>query len=80
MASVFFRRTTFLRAAGARTAVSMVAIPSRGTAAIHANGIDAIQFEFGTTYRQDAEVDNTAKRAAKSIVVFNEAYLRRPTD
>jgi hypothetical protein len=46
----------------------------------HANGIDAIQFEFGTTYRQDAEVDNTAKRAAKSIVVFNEAYLRRPTD
>jgi hypothetical protein len=46
----------------------------------HANGIDAVQFEFGIAYRQDAELKNTVKRAAKSIVVIYEAYLRRPTD
>jgi N-formylglutamate amidohydrolase len=46
----------------------------------HANGIDAVQFEFGITYRQDAELGSTVKRAAKSIVVFYEAYLRRPAD
>jgi N-formylglutamate amidohydrolase len=46
----------------------------------HANGIDGVQFEFGITYRQDAEVGSTVKRAAKSVVVFYEAYLRRPAD
>jgi hypothetical protein len=36
--------------------------------------------EFGTTYPQDAELENTLTRAAKSIGVFYEAYSRRPTD
>lgn len=42
-----------------------------------ANGIDAVQFEFGVNYREEAELDGTIKRAAKSIVVFYEAYLKR---
>jgi hypothetical protein len=43
----------------------------------HANGIDAVQFEFGVKYRQEAELDATIKRAARSIVVFYDAYLKR---
>jgi N-formylglutamate amidohydrolase len=46
----------------------------------HANGIDAVQFEFGVDYRQEAALDSTIKRAAKSIVVFYEAYLRLSTN
>jgi N-formylglutamate amidohydrolase len=41
-------------------------------------GIDAVQFEFGTQYRQKAELENSAKRAAKSIVGFYAAYLKLP--
>ena len=42
-----------------------------------ASGIDAVQFEFGVKYRQEAELDATIKRAARSIVVFYDAYLKR---
>jgi N-formylglutamate amidohydrolase len=42
----------------------------------HANGIDAVQFEFGVSYREEAELDSTIKRAAKSIGVFYQAYLK----
>jgi hypothetical protein len=36
-----------------------------------------VQFEFGVKYRQEAELDATIKRAARSIVVFYDAYLKR---
>jgi hypothetical protein len=35
-----------------------------------------VLFEFGVNYRQEAELDSTIKRAAKSIVVFYQAYLK----
>jgi N-formylglutamate amidohydrolase len=43
-----------------------------------ANGIDAVQMEFGSEYRQKAVLDQSAKEAAKAIVVFYEAYLKKP--
>lgn len=43
-----------------------------------ANGIDAVQMEFGTAYRQKAVLEQSAKNAAKAIVVFYEAFLRKP--
>jgi N-formylglutamate amidohydrolase len=43
-----------------------------------ANGIDAVQVEFGSDYRQKATLDQSAKDAAKAIVVFYEAYLQTP--
>jgi N-formylglutamate amidohydrolase len=42
------------------------------------NGIDAVQMEFGSDYRQKAVLDQSAKETAKAIVVFYEAYLRKP--
>jgi len=42
------------------------------------SGIDAVQFEFGSKYRQTTELESTAKRAAKSIVGFYSAYLKLP--
>ena len=41
----------------------------------HADGIDAMQFEFGVDYRKRGTLDNTIKHAAKSIAAFYEAYL-----
>ena len=50
-----------------------------GTYGSHnAGGIDAVQMEFGSRYRQKAEVAETAKDAAKAIVAFYEAYLKKP--
>lgn len=42
-----------------------------------ANGIDAVQIEFGADYRQKAVVDRSAKDAARAIVVFYEAQLKK---
>src|SRR5262249_36023336 len=46
----------------------------------NANGIDAMQFEFGVSYREEAKLESTIKRAAKSIVVFYEAYMKPPAN
>lgn len=43
-----------------------------------ANGIDAVQMEFGADYRQKAVLDKSAKEAARAIAVFYEAYLKKP--
>lgn len=46
-------------------------------------GIDAVQFEFGSNYRREAKLDDTAERAAEAVATFYRAYLqrkpRRPT-
>ena len=42
-----------------------------------ANGIDAVQLEFGSRYRRDDELDRTAARAARAIVTFYKAYVER---
>jgi N-formylglutamate amidohydrolase len=50
-----------------------------GTYGSHdAGGIDAVQMEFGSVYRQRPEVAETAKEAAKAIVAFYDAYLKIP--
>ena len=41
-------------------------------------GIDAVQMEFGTRYRQKAVLDKSASDAAKAIAAFHEAYLKQP--
>jgi N-formylglutamate amidohydrolase len=41
--------------------------------------IDTVQLEFGTKYRQKAELESSATRAAKSIVAFYAAYLKQPS-
>ena len=41
------------------------------------DGIDAVQMEFGTRYRQNAAVDKAAQEAGKAIAGFYEAYLKR---
>lgn len=38
-------------------------------------GIDAVQFEFGSRYRQQSEIDRTVKAAAAAIVGFYKRYL-----
>jgi hypothetical protein len=43
-----------------------------------ADGIDAVQMEFGSKYRQKAVVDQVAKDAGKAIAAFYEAYLKMP--
>ena len=40
------------------------------------DGIDAVQFEFGSKYRAKAEIDQSARKAAKAIGAFYEAYLK----
>jgi N-formylglutamate amidohydrolase len=40
------------------------------------NGIDAVQFEFGTRYRQKPVLDKSAQDAARAIAAFHEAYLK----
>ena len=48
-----------------------------GTYGSHnANGIDAVQMEFGSKYRQNAAVDKAARDAGKAIAAFYEAYLK----
>jgi N-formylglutamate amidohydrolase len=39
-------------------------------------GIDAVQMEFGSKYRQNAAVDNAAVDAGRAIAGFYEAYLK----
>jgi N-formylglutamate amidohydrolase len=46
----------------------------------NADGIDAVQMEFGSRYRRRDTVDTAAAAAAKAIVAFYEAYLRKPHD
>ena len=43
-----------------------------------ANGIDAVQMEFGADYWQKGALDRSARDAARAIVSFYEAYLRKP--
>ena len=42
------------------------------------DGVDAIQFEFGSNYRQTAVLDKSAGDAAAAIVAFYDAYLKNP--
>lgn len=43
------------------------------------NGIDAVQFEFGTKYRvSGSTVERYAKGAAAALVAFHDAYLKAP--
>ena len=39
-------------------------------------GIDAVQMEFGTRYRENTTVDKSGRDAGKAIAGFYEAYLR----
>jgi N-formylglutamate amidohydrolase len=40
------------------------------------DGIDAVQFEFGTHLRSRSEIDSSMRKAARAIVAFHEAYLK----
>jgi N-formylglutamate amidohydrolase len=40
------------------------------------DGIDAVQMEFGSRYRQNAAVDKAAVDAGKAVAAFYEAYLK----
>jgi len=40
------------------------------------DGIDAVQFEFGTRYREKAELERSIKRAAAAIVAFHQTHLK----
>ncbi len=40
-----------------------------------AEGIDAVQFEYGSSYRKLEKLDDTAKRTAAAIAKFYAAYL-----
>jgi N-formylglutamate amidohydrolase len=42
------------------------------------NGVDAMQFEFGSNYRQKSVLDKSGKDVAKAIVAFYEVYLKNP--
>ena len=42
------------------------------------NGIDAVQMEFGTRYRQPAVLERSARDAGRAIAAFYEAYLEQP--
>jgi len=41
-----------------------------------AHGIDVVQFEFGSKYRQKDAFGQSARSAAKSIVAFHDTYLK----
>ena len=43
-----------------------------------AQGIDAIQMEFGADYRKQPVVDKSGKDAGRAIAEFYEAYLKNP--
>ena len=40
------------------------------------NGIDAVQMEFGSRYRQKATLEKSGKAAGRAIVEFYKAYLK----
>jgi N-formylglutamate amidohydrolase len=42
----------------------------------NADGIDAVQMEFGTMYRQDGGLDLAARATGKALVAFFDAYLK----
>jgi N-formylglutamate amidohydrolase len=42
-----------------------------------AKGIDAVSFEVGSDYRQNAVLEKTAKDTARAIAAFYEAYLKK---
>jgi hypothetical protein len=41
-----------------------------------ADGIDAVQMEFGGKYLAKAVLDKSARNAARAIAAFHEAYLK----
>ena len=41
-----------------------------------ANGIDTVQMEFGSRYRQKANAEKSGRDAGKAIVGFYEVYLK----
>jgi N-formylglutamate amidohydrolase len=45
----------------------------------NADGIDAVQLEFGSRYRRGDELDRSAGQAARAIVAFYKAYLENAT-
>jgi len=45
----------------------------------NADGIDAVQLEFGSRYRRDDALDRSAVQAARAIVGFYKAYLEKAT-
>ena len=47
-----------------------------GTYSQNADGIDAMQMEFGTRYRHDAGLDLAARATGKALAAFYEAYLK----
>jgi N-formylglutamate amidohydrolase len=40
-----------------------------------ADGIDAVQLEFGAQYREKATLDNAISASARAVVAFSDAYL-----
>jgi hypothetical protein len=44
----------------------------------NSTGIDAVQFEFGASYRQKAVLDQSTRDAGRAIAAFHEAYLKKP--
>ena len=42
----------------------------------NADGIDAVQMEFGTRYRHDAGLDLAARATGKALATFYDAYLK----
>jgi N-formylglutamate amidohydrolase len=47
-----------------------------GTYSQNADGIDAVQMEFGTRYRHDAGLDLATRATGKALAAFYEAYLK----
>jgi N-formylglutamate amidohydrolase len=46
----------------------------------NANGIDAVQMEFGTRYRVNGVVERSAEDAGKAIAAFYDAYLKQASN
>jgi len=44
----------------------------------NADGIDAVQMEFGTRYRHGEGLDLAARATGKALVAFYDAYLKKP--
>ena len=47
-----------------------------GTYSENADGIDAVQMEFGTRYRHDGGLDLAARATGKALATFHGAYLK----
>jgi N-formylglutamate amidohydrolase len=41
-----------------------------------ADGIDAVQFEFGSDYRKKSKLDDSIRAAARAVVAFHQAHLK----